>query len=123
MLNVVMGFSQEYSAQKTLGALRKIIKPFATVIRSGKRQIIEASSLVPGDIVLLGSGDNVPADGSLLEGVDMFISESILTGESEPVKKSQREKYPHLYMGTTVIGGRGTMMVEKIGTQTEIGRW
>ncbi|KKT42382.1 MAG: calcium-translocating P-type ATPase, PMCA-type, Ca2+-transporting ATPase [Microgenomates group bacterium GW2011_GWC1_44_37] len=122
MLNVVMGFSQEYSAQKTLGALRKIIKPFATVIRSGKRQIIEASSLVPGDIVLLGSGDNVPADGSLLEGVDMFISESILTGESEPVKKSQREKYPHLYMGTTVIGGRGTMMVEKIGTQTEIGR-
>jgi len=122
LLNVIMGFSQEYSAQKTLRALRKIIKPFATVIRSGTRQTIEASALVPGDVVILGSGDKIPADGSLLEGVDMLISESILTGESEPLEKSQGEKHRSLYMGTTVMADRGTMLVERIGTHTEIGK-
>ncbi len=121
-LNVVMGFSQEYSAQKTLGALKKIIKPFTIVIRSGIRRSVEVSGLVPGDIVILGSGDSVPADGVLLEGVDMLINESILTGESESVVKTQGKKTGGLFMGTTVVAGRGTMLVGKTGTQTEIGK-
>ncbi|EKD53242.1 MAG: hypothetical protein ACD_61C00095G0002 [uncultured bacterium] len=122
LLDVVMGFSQEYSAQKTLGALKRIIKPLTIVLRSGIRQTIEASGLVPDDIVYLGSGDNIPADGTLLEGTDILVSESILTGESEPVEKSVRVINSRLFMGTTVLAGRGTMKVEKIGMQTEIGK-
>lgn len=122
LLNVVMGFSQEYSAQKTLQALKNIIKPTAVVIRSGTRQVIEASELVPGDIVLLGQGDSIPADGILLEGVDVLVGEAILTGEVEPVQKSLTISHQNLFMGTTVLSGRGTMEVRQIGIQTEFGK-
>lgn len=122
LLNVVMGFSQEYSVQKTLQALKKIIKPTTTVIRSGTRQVIEASELVPGDIVLLGQGDSIPADGILLEGVDVLVGEAILTGEAEPVQKSTTPSRQRLFMGTTILSGRGTMEVQQIGLQTEFGK-
>jgi Ca2+-transporting ATPase len=68
MLNVLMGFFQEYNAKKTLYALRKIVKPMAMVIREGKRKLIEAKELVPGDLVVLISGDKIPADGKLIQG-------------------------------------------------------
>lgn len=122
VLNVVMGFAQEYSAQKTLLALKKIIKPSATVIRSGVRQVIDASGLVPGDVVLLGSGDTIPADGIVLNSVDLLVGEAILTGEAEPVEKSTAKTHQELFMGTAVASGRGTMLVVRIGLHTEFGK-
>lgn len=122
ILNVVMGFFQEYHAQRTLEALKKIVKPQATVLRNGERKVVVTSELVPGDIVFLGSGDSVPADGRLIEGNRLLVNEAILTGESEAVEKSKKEKQNLLFMGTTVVAGRCTMEVERTGTGTEIGK-
>lgn len=119
ILDVVMGFYQEYNAQKTLVALRKILKPKAIVIREGKRKEVEVKELVPGDLVVLGGGDKVPADGKLAEGVNLLVNEAILTGEEEAIGKIKER---NLFMGTTVISGTGIMKVEKIGTETEMGK-
>lgn len=120
-LNVGMGFYQEYSAQKTLIALRKILKPSAIVIREGKRKKIGVKKLVPGDLVLLGSGDKIPADGKLIKGVNLLVDEAILTGESEAVAKDIK-KENKLFMGTTIMSGEGIMEVKKIGKETEVGK-
>jgi len=117
-LNVLMGFFQEYNAKKTLLSLRKILKPKAVVIREGKREEIEAKFLVPKDLVVLIAGDKVPADGKLIQG-EILISEAILTGEEKPVRKVKDEK---IFMGTTILFGKGIMEVEKIGKETEIGK-
>lgn len=122
VLNTIMGFSQEYQVEKTLAALKKILKPKAIVIRDGKRKEIEAKELVPGDLVVLNSGDKVPADGKIIEGVNLLISEAILTGEEEAVQKTTDEENNLVFMGTIVISGRGMMMVSKIGGKTEIGK-
>jgi len=120
-LNVLMSFFQEYRSQKTLLALTKILKPRAFVIRDGERKQVEASRLVPGDLVVLGGGDRVPADGKMVEGISMLVNEAILTGEEEAVNKNPDEKF-NLFMGTTVIWGTAIMAVEKIGSQTQIGQ-
>lgn len=120
LLNAIMGFFQEYNAKKTLYALRKILGLQAVVIREGKRKIIEAKDLVPGDLVILIAGDKIPADGELFEG-EILVSEAILTGEEEGVKKSISED-KNLFMGTTVLAGKGIMKVKKIGKETEIGK-
>jgi Ca2+-transporting ATPase len=122
LLNTIMGFSQEYQVEKTLATLKKILKPKAIVIRDGKRKEIEAKELVPGDLVVLNSGDKVPADGKIIEGVNLLISEAILTGEEEAVEKTTGEENNLVFMGTIVISGRGIMMVSKIGGKTEIGK-
>jgi Ca2+-transporting ATPase len=118
ILNVLMGFFQEYNAKKTLYALRKIIKPMVMVIREGKRKLIEAKELVPGDLVVLISGDKIPADGRLIQG-EILVSEAILTGEEEGITKRKGDK---VFMGTTVLSGKGVMEVEKIGKETEFGK-
>jgi len=122
LLNITMGFFQEYSAQKTLSSLKKIIKPTATVIRDGIKMVVEVSELVPGDIVIIGSGDNIPADGHLVEGTDILVNEAILTGEEEPVEKCTKKDSCQLFMGTIVTAGRGTMIVEHTASHTEIGK-
>lgn len=120
ILNTLMGFFQEYNAKKTLVSLRKILKPQTLVIREGKRKIIDIKDLVPGDIVVLFSGDKIPADGVLLEG-EVLVNEAILTGEETAVtKKPTAEK--NLFMGTIVLSGKGIMEVKNIGFQTEIGK-
>lgn len=121
LLNVVMGFIQEYGAQKTLNSLNKIVMQVITVIRNGQRQTINTEQLVPGDIVLLGSGDKIPADCQIIEG-SIYANEAILTGEDEPVEKNVLAKTNYIYMGTIVVSGRCTARVEKIGTKTEIGK-
>lgn len=121
LLDVFMGFIQEYSAQNTLKKLQKIVKNSIFVIRDGQRQQIETKNLVPDDIVLLGSGDKVPADCQVLEG-SVFVSEAILTGEEELIEKIAERKKNSLYMGTVVLSGRCTAKVIKIGLQTEIGK-
>ena len=118
VLNVLMGFFQEYNAKKTLYALRKLVKPMATVIREGKRKLIEAKELVPGDLVILISGDKIPADGKLIQG-EILVSEAILTGEEEGVVKREGDK---VFMGAAVLSGKGIMKVEKIGKNTEFGK-
>ena len=120
-LNAIMGFYQEYNAQKTLATLKKILRPTTAVIRDGKRVEIEIKKLVPGDIVVLAAGDQIPADGKTHEATNLLVNEAILTGEGEAVDKKPADNAP-LFMGTTVISGVGIMEVTKIGLETEIGK-
>lgn len=124
LLDVLMGYFQELSSQKTLTSLRNILEPNALVIRNGQRREINIQELVPGDIIALNAGDKVPGDGILLEGITLLIDESILTGESRAVEKSVINKAisNSLFMGTTVLSGRGIMQIEKTGILTEMGK-
>ncbi len=120
-LNVIMGFIQEFSAQKTLKSLKQIVRNTVSVIRNSERKIIDTSELVPDDVVLLGSGDKIPADCKLVEG-SLLVSEAILTGEEEPIVKNTNTNSSALFMGTVVISGRCTAIVKKIGQETEVGK-
>jgi Ca2+-transporting ATPase len=122
IIDVILGFIQEYQAQQTYTALKGLLKPTTTVIRDGERQEVEVWELVPGDVVLLNSGEHVPADGEIIESTKLAIDEAILTGESEPVNKNDTAEHNLVYMGTTTIAGRGTMLVTKIGSSTELGQ-
>ena len=114
ILNAILGFVQEYRAEKAVEALRKLINPRSVVIRSGEERNIDSTLLVPGDIVKLEAGDRVPADLRVIESYNLESDESILTGESLPVAKSseavseeREEKTCLLFMGTVVTSGRG----------------
>lgn len=122
IINVLMGFFQEYNAKKTLIALRKILKPKTIVIRAGQRTEIGVKELVRGDLVVLGSGDRIPADGKFIDGLGLLVNEAILTGEAEAVAKTENHGSNLLFGGATVISGKGVMEVIKIGTETEIGK-
>jgi len=119
VIDVILGFVQEYQAQKTYTALKSLLKPTTTVIRDGDRREVEVWELVPGDLVILNAGEKVPGDGLILEGIKLAVDEAILTGESEPVNKSVHEQ---AFMGTTVLTGRGLMQVQGTGTATELGK-
>jgi len=122
VIDVILGFVQEYQAQQTYTALKGLLRPTTTVIRDGERQELEVWELVPGDVVLLNSGEHIPADGQLTESTKLAIDEAILTGESEPVNKNETEGQNLVYMGTTILTGRGTMQVTRIGSSTELGQ-
>lgn len=117
-LNAIFGSIQEYKAQKTLLALKKLVKPIARVVRNGKRQEINASELVPGDTVFLTGGDKIPADSKVLESASFFVNEAILTGESETIEKKPEDE---VFMGATVSSGSAVIEVMKIGFATKIG--
>jgi Ca2+-transporting ATPase len=119
LLNTILGFYQEMKAERSLEVLARMLTPKAKVIRDGKRQLIEASQVVPGDICILEIGERVPADGVVVEGDSLSINEAILTGESAPVKKKKKSQ---LFMGTTISGGIGKMVVMKTGQATEVGK-
>jgi Ca2+-transporting ATPase len=122
ILNVLMGFFQEYKAKKILDSLKKILNPKTIVIRGGQRKEIEVRGLVPGDIVVIGAGDRIPADGIFFGTMSLLVNEAILTGEEEAVEKTEKEGNNLLFMGTTVIFGKGIMEVMKIGEGTEMGK-
>ncbi len=122
VIDVILGFVQEYQAQQTYTALKGLLKPTTTVMRDGERQEVEVWELVPGDVVLLNSGEHVPADGEIIESTKLAVDEAILTGESEPVNKSNTDGHDQIFMGTTTITGRGTMVVTQIGSRTELGQ-
>jgi P-type Ca2+ transporter type 2C len=122
IIDVVLGFIQEYQAQRTYTALKGLLKPTTTVIRDGERQEVEVWELVPGDLVLLNSGEHVPADGEVIESNKLAVDEAILTGESEPVNKSEADGHNLIYMGTTTLTGRGTMLVSNTGPSSELGQ-
>ncbi len=131
VINALIGFIQEGKAEKSLDAIRNMLSLSATVTRDGRRVEIAAEELVPGDIVLLASGDKVPADLRLIETRNLRIEEAALTGESEPVEKSPdavAENAPigdrtgMAYSGTLVVFGQGRGVVVATGDATEIGR-
>lgn len=132
ILNGMLGFMQEYRTEKSLQALKKLASPNAKVVRDGKVSVICAEDIVPGDIVILESGNRVPADGKVLVSQALKVDESILTGESVPVDKIavyhsedaniKIHKKDHVFMGTSVISGRGKMIVTSIGMETEMGK-
>ncbi|RDH86159.1 MAG: carbonate dehydratase [endosymbiont of Galathealinum brachiosum] len=130
-LNAVIGFVQEGKAENALKAIKKMLSANAMVLRDGRQVSISAKELVPGDIVLLQSGDKVPADLRLLRTKGLQIQESVLTGESLAVEKNtdtvaqQTVIGDHLcmaYSGTLITHGQGTGVVVATGSQTEIGR-
>lgn len=121
IVDAILGFVQEYQAQQTYTALRGLLKPTTTVIRDGSRQEVEARELVPGDLVVLNAGEKVPGDGELLESIKLSVDEAILTGESEPINKSEATSSNQVCMGTTVVAGRGIMRITATGSNTELG--
>lgn len=118
-LNGLFGFSQEFSAEKSLEKLKSYTTPLVRAIRDGKQQEIASALLVPGDIVILSEGDRIPADGMLLRGHEVEIDESILTGESLPVLKTDLHK---IFCGTLLTRGRGILQVTETGTNTRFGQ-
>ncbi len=132
ILNAVIGFIQEYRAEKAMAALKKMAAPVATVVRDGQTVDLPASELVPGDVVILEAGKIVPADMRLIEAVQLKVEEAALTGESVPVEKdtmalheealSVGDRKNMVYKGTVVTYGRGTGIVTATGMDTELGR-
>lgn len=132
ILNAILGFIQEYRAEKSLIALKKLSSPNSKVIRSGLRQILNSYKIVPGDVIELEAGDNIPADSRLIWITPNFtVSEASLTGESHPVSKttlSLKEKDVPLadranmvYMGTSIASGKARAVVVDTGMETELG--
>jgi len=129
---VALGFVQEYRAERAIEALREMAAPTATVLRDGDDTEIPARELVPGDVILLNTGDRVPADARLLEAVNLQVEEAALTGESMPIEKhtqpldnselSVGDRKNMVYAGTAVTYGRGRALVAATGMQTEFGK-
>lgn len=118
-LNSVLGFLQEKKAGDSLRALKSMLNPEIHVIRSGELLKIPVHGVAIGDLVVLNQGDKVPADGRLIELNRLYISEAVLTGESNPVQKKTDEE---VFMGTVVESGRGKMVVQKTGAYTKMGK-
>jgi Ca2+-transporting ATPase len=129
---VLLGFVQEYRADRAIEALRQRAAPTATVLRDGQEAEIPARDLVPGDVVLLGAGDKIPADVRLIEAVNLQIEEAALTGESVPVEKHAAplanselalgDRKNMAYAGTAATYGRGRAVVVATGMITEFGK-
>ena len=132
IVNAIIGVFQEAKAEKSLDALEKLSAPHCKVIRDGETKIIESRELVVGDIVVIETGDNVPADLRLIESVNLKIQEAALTGESVPVEKDAEVVLPEdspigdrinmAYSSCSVTYGHGKGVVTAIGNQTEVGK-
>lgn len=134
VLNSVLGVVQESKAEEAIAALKTMTAAHSKVMRDGKLKSIKSEDLVPGDVILLEAGDSVPADARILECASMKVEESALTGESVPVEKTadiigtDGKKVPlgdrknMVYMGSTVVYGRGRAVVCDTGMKTEMGK-
>ncbi len=131
ILNALLGFRQEYRAERAMAALSSMLAPQAQVRREAQHEQVEAADLVPGDVVLLEAGDRIPADGRLIASHGLQVEESSLTGESAPVDKDSAlcaadtplaERVGMAYMNTVVTRGRGELVVTATGMHSEIGR-
>jgi Ca2+-transporting ATPase len=132
-LSVSIGIVQESRSEKVLQSLRNLASPRALVVRDGTRQRIAGRDVVPDDIIILSEGDRVPADAHLLSGDDILADESVLTGESMPVRKrpsavSERSQHPggedspFVFAGTLIARGGGTARVIATGVRSEMGK-
>src|SRR3989344_5980361 len=130
ILNAVLGFVQEFKAEKAIEALQKMASLKAKVIRDGEEVLLDASELVPGDIILIETGDKIPADSRLIEEFNLETQEAALTGESTPVEKTLgilhnkvvAERLNMIFAGTIVTKGRAKAIVTKTGMNTELGK-
>ncbi len=132
IINVIVGFIQEYKAQTALEKLSQVIENYCIVIRDGQKKEINTKELVPGDIIILQAGSNVPADCRLFYVKDFEVNEATLTGESLPVSKNIKvlkqknivlaQRKNMVFMGTTVVSGTAKAIVVSTGKQTQIGK-
>jgi Ca2+-transporting ATPase len=127
----ILGFVQEYKAERALEALKKMLSPMTNVIRNGKEQEVASKELVPGDVLLLEAGYIIPADARLIEVASLKCDEAPLTGESIPVGKDTKplpegvrvnDRKNTVFTGTTVTYGRGKAVITSTGTNTEFGK-
>jgi Ca2+-transporting ATPase len=127
----VLGFIQEYRAERALEALKKMLSPTITALRGGKEEEVPSKELVPGDILLLEAGDKLPADARLIENHSLRCDEAPLTGESVPIGKDVKtlpenvrvnDRKNMVFTGTTVTYGRGKVVVTSTGMGTEFGK-
>jgi Ca2+-transporting ATPase len=116
---IILGFIQEYRAEKAMEALKSIVQPETTVLRDKRLRKILTVNVVPGDILILETGDKVPADAFVLEAVALKIDESALTGESVPVGKTENNT---IFAGTQLVHGKCKALVTAIGMETKIGQ-
>lgn len=131
LMNAILGFIQEYRAERSLAALKQLASPTARVVRNSMVQQVPAKELVPGDILALEAGDKLAADGRLIEVYNMEVEEAALTGESLPVRKVADRQYSEdaplgdrknmVYAGTSIVRGRGRAVVCASGMATEVG--
>ena len=119
LLNALLGFAQEYRAEKSLDKLKTYVKSVVRVIRDGKVTELEAINVVPEDVILLSEGDRIPADGKIVSHKFLEVDESILTGESLSVIKNTNDP---IFSGTLVTKGSSRFIVEKIGKDTRFGQ-
>ena len=130
-INASIGFFQEWKAERILDGIKKLTREKARVIRDGEKKEIDSKLLAPGDVVFVAEGDNVPADGYILEGYDLRVNSFIFTGESRP-KTKRSGALPDLgmaladitnmlFMGETVATGEATFLVTETGMETELG--
>ncbi len=131
IFNAILGFVQDWRAEKAIEALRQMLSPKARVVRNGEEEEIDRVELVPGDIIILEAGDKVPADARIIKESDIMVSEASLTGESVPVQKTTKvlpaatglaERVNMLLMGTVVTNGFAKAVVVETGMSTEIGK-
>jgi len=126
-----LGFIQEYRAERAMEALKKMAAPTASVLRDGKETEIVATELVPGDVILLRTGDRIPADARLVEAINLKTDEASLTGESVPIEKisdpvegevNVGDRRNMVFMGTAAVYGRAKAIVTATGMATEFGK-
>jgi len=130
ILNASLGFVQEYRTEKTLEALKNLAAPTARIIRDSEIVVIPAEQIVPGDVLILEAGDRVSGDGDIVWESNLYVDESLLTGESVPCEKKPGNFYGEggvapknrVYMGTVVTSGRGKAIVTSTGMLTEMGK-
>jgi len=131
VMNAVLGFVQEYRAEKAVEALKAMVSPKVLVLREGREESIDSIDLVPGDIVLLEAGSRVPADGRLIEAANLEVDEAALTGESRPVSKrldpvaadaGVGDQKCMVFMGTVVTNGRAVAVITETGMSSQFGR-
>ncbi|MFH0897241.1 MAG: cation-transporting P-type ATPase [Candidatus Bathyarchaeota archaeon] len=131
VLNAILGFIQEYRAEQSVEALKRMVSPRAMVLRDGHEQSIESKNLVPGDIMLLEAGSRIAADSRLIEAAQFEVDEAALTGESQPISKKLGvvptetgigDRTNTVYMGTVITAGRGVAVVTNTGMTTEFGK-
>lgn len=115
---ILMGFLQEYRAEKAMEALRKFVQPITRVRREGTLKEIPSKDVVPGDILVLESGDMIPADALVIEMIGLRVEEAALTGESVPVNK---EKDEMIFAGTQIVHGKCSALVVSTGMKTKLG--
>lgn len=121
IMNGVLGFIQEYRTEKSLEALKKLASPTAKILRDGSVKVINAEDVTVGDIMVLETGDRVPADAKLIEEIGIIVDESLLTGESIGVEKNLSDNNK-VFMGTIITSGRGYAEVISVGMKTEMGK-